>query len=114
MDLCRITPIMQFGVFKTGGKQYTASVGQVITIEKLPGDLEKGSKVSFDEVLLIDDGSTTKVGAPTISGAKIEATIEAIGRAQKVDVIKYRAKSNYFKKRGHRQPFMKVKITKVA
>lgn len=106
--------LMQFAVIKTGGKQYKVAEGDTLKVEKLSGDFAKGDKVTFDEVLLVDDGSSTKVGAPMVSGAKVEAVFEAAGRAQKIDVIKYRAKSNYYKKRGHRQPFSKVKITKIA
>jgi large subunit ribosomal protein L21 len=70
---------------------------------------------SFGEVLLSDNGKdATTIGAPFIEGAKVEAEIVKIGRAAKVTVIKYKAKSNYFKKRGHRQPFFEVKITKLA
>jgi large subunit ribosomal protein L21 len=105
---------MQFGVFKTGGKQYKAFVGGFVSIEKLPGDYKKGDTITFDEVLLLDDGAKTDIGTPTLSGKKIEAEIAVIGREKKIDVIKYRAKSNYYKKRGHRQPFFKVKITKIA
>lgn len=105
---------MKFAVIKTGGKQYKVAEGDSLKVEKLKGDFKKGDKVVFDEVLLIDDGKTTDIGTPTLSGKKVEATIETIGRAPKVDVIKYKSKSNYFKKYGHRQPYFKVKITKLA
>lgn len=105
---------MQFAVIRTGGKQYKVAEGDTLKIEKLSGDFKKGDKVTFDEVLFVDDGKSAKIGTPALSGAKVEATFEDAGRAQKIDVIKYRAKSNYYKKRGHRQPFSKVKITKIA
>ncbi len=105
----------EFAIIKTGGKQYLVEEGTVVKIESLKGDLKIGDKVSFDEVLLSDNGKdATTVGAPFIKGAKVEATVQKIARAKKVTVIKYKAKSNYFKKRGHRQPFMEVKITKLA
>jgi large subunit ribosomal protein L21 len=113
----------EFAIIQTGGKQYLVSEGDTVKIETLKGPLGKdgyaafkvGDKVAFDEVLLSDDGKdSTTVGMPFIKGAKVEATIEKIARAKKVTVIKYKAKSNYFKKRGHRQPFMEVKITKLA
>ena len=105
----------EFAIIKTGGKQYLVEEGTVVKIESLKGDLKIGDKVSFDEVLLSDNGKdATTVGAPFIKGAKVEATVQKIARAKKVTVIKYKAKSNYFKKRGHRQPFMEVKITKRA
>lgn len=103
-----------FSVVETGGKQYVVSEGSIITIEKLDGEYKEGDTVTFDSVLLTDNGSTTKVGAPTVSGAKVTGEIVEIGRHKKILVIKYKAKSNYFKKNGHRQPFMKVKITKIA
>lgn len=102
-----------FAVVQTGGKQYRVSEGQTLTIEKLPGELKEGAKITFDKVLLKDDGVTTKIGAPYLAGAKIEATLEEEGKGDKVIVIKYKAKSRYFKKRGHRQPYMKVKISSI-
>lgn len=102
---------MEFAVIQTGGKQYPVAVGERITIEKLPGDLKEGDSVAFYSVLLSESGPDTTIGTPYIEGAMVRGTIEKIGRAQKVDVVKYKAKSRYFKRRGHRQPFMEVKIT---
>lgn len=102
---------MNFKVIKTGGKQYKVKSGDSLKIEKLAGEHKVGSKVVFGEVLLIDNGETTEVGTPLIEGEKAEATISEIGRNRKIDVIKYKQKSRYYKKNGHRQPFMKVKIT---
>jgi len=104
---------MNFAVIKTGGKQYKVAPGETLIIEKLPGELKKGDKVVFDQVLLVNDGSKTLVGAPLVSGATVEATLEEEGRADKVVVIHYRQKSRHFKKNGHRQPFMKVKIAAI-
>ena len=104
---------MTFAIIETGGKQYSVSDGDFLTIEKLSGEYKDGDSVVFDKVLLFDDGKTTKVGAPYIEGATVEASFEKNGRAKKVTVIKYRQKSRYFKKRGHRQPFTKVKIAKI-
>ena len=98
---------MKTAVIKTGGKQYVVSEGQEITIEKLPG-MQPGDSVSFD-VLMMDNGSDTHVGAPLLS-EKAKATVISEGRDQKKIVVKYKAKSRYFKKRGHRQPFSRVKI----
>jgi large subunit ribosomal protein L21 len=81
-----------------------------LKIEKIAGEV--GEKVSFDEVLLVDDGSKVQLGTPTLK-ASVSAEVVEQGRAQKVTVIRYRAKSRYFKKNGHRQPFTKVKITGV-
>lgn len=103
----------QFAVIETGGKQYKVFAGTDLTIEKLPGDHKEGDTVVFDKVLLFDDGKKTILGNPYIKDAKVEATFEKEGKHRKLIVIKYRAKSRYFKKRGHRQPFSKVKIASV-
>ena len=90
------------------------SEGDTIKIEKITGDHKAGGTVVFDKVLLTDNGSTTNIGEPYLKGAKVEAEIKKIDRAKKIVVIKYKAKSRYFKKRGHRQPFFEVKITKLS
>ena len=102
---------MTFSVIETGGKQYKIALGDLITVEKISDDLKEGDSVQFDRVLLTDDGSDTKLGSPYIDGSKATGTIESIGRNKKIDVIRYRAKSRYFKKRGHKQEHMKVRIT---
>ena len=101
---------MEFAVIKTGGKQYKVSKGDSIKIEKLSDTAKVGDKVTFDKVLLVDNGKDTTIGTPNIKGAAVKATLEKIGRAQKVTVIHYKQKSRYFKKNGHRQPFFQVKI----
>ncbi|MBI5126695.1 MAG: 50S ribosomal protein L21 [Candidatus Taylorbacteria bacterium] len=101
---------MDFAVIQTGGKQYKVSVGDIITIEKLNDTSKVGDSIVFDKVLLVDDGKDTTIGTPMIPKAEVKGTITAIGRAAKVTVIKYKQKSRYFKKNGHRQPFFKVKI----
>lgn len=103
---------MDIAVIMTGGKQYLVKEGSTITIEKIEG-LKKGDSVSFDSVLLKDSGTTLSMGVSKVSGAQVEATVLEVGRAPKVIVVKYKAKSRYFKKNGHRQPFLKVKIVKV-
>lgn len=104
---------MTIAVIETGGKQYKVAAGDSIKIEKLSGDFKKGDVVTFDKVLLQDDGTKTVVGFPYIGGANVQAEIIDISRHPKVEVVKYKAKSRYFKLRGHRQPYMKVKIAKV-
>jgi large subunit ribosomal protein L21 len=99
----------KIAVIQTGGKQYVVSEGTVLDVEKLPE--AKNGKIIFEDVLLVDDGSKAHVGAPLIKGAEVKADLIEEGRADKVTVIHYRQKSRYFKKRGHRQPFTKVKIT---
>ncbi len=104
---------MAFAIIETGGKQYKISEGDSIKIEKLSGENKEGDKIVFDKVLLVDDGKSTKIGSPYISGAKVEAVFEEDGRNKKVRVIRFRAKSRHFTKKGHRQPYTKVKIAKV-
>jgi large subunit ribosomal protein L21 len=104
----------QFAVFATGGKQYRVSEGQYLKIEKLPGDLKEGDTVVFDKVLLMDNGAMDiTLGNPFISGASVTGKLQKIGRGKKVIVIKYKQKSRYFKKNGHRQPFFEVLITSI-
>lgn len=104
----------EFAIIATGGKQYLVEEGATVKIEKIKGDHKVGDAVTFADVLIVDNGSDTTIGDPYIKGAKVTGEIKKISRAKKVTVIKYKAKSNYFKKRGHRQPYFEVKITKLA
>ena len=102
---------MEFAVIQTGGKQYTVSKGDSISIEKILGDHKEGDKITFDHVLLVDDGKDTTIGTPFISNASVKGTITEIGRGAKVLVVKYKQKSRSgWTRNGHRQPFFKVKI----
>lgn len=105
---------MEVAVIKTGGKQYVVSKGDTIVIEKLPGEAKKGDSVVFDEVLLVDNGSDTTIGAPLIKGAKVTGTVVSAGLGNKVEVVKYKPKSRYYKRRGHRQPILKVAIDSIS
>ncbi|HEY4527322.1 MAG TPA: 50S ribosomal protein L21 [Candidatus Paceibacterota bacterium] len=100
----------KIAIIETGGKQYVVENGNVLQVEKITGT-SKGSKVTFDKVLLTDDGSKVALGAPYITGAKVTAELIEEGKDDKVRVIRYRQKSRYFKKKGHRQPYAKIKIT---
>ena len=102
---------MAFTVIETGGKQYKVADGNVLSVEKLPGHTV-GDTVVFDKVLLIDDGKTTKVGTPYIDGAKVEVEIVEEGRGKKLHIQKYKSKSRYKRRIGHRQAFAKIKVTK--
>ena len=104
---------MEFAVIQTGGKQYKVSEGTVVSIEKMIGEYKKGDKLVFDKVLLVDDGKNTTIGTPYITDAKVDAEIVEIGRARKILVVKYKQKSRYLRRNGHRQPFFKVKITSI-
>jgi large subunit ribosomal protein L21 len=99
-------------IIVTGGKQYTVSEGDVLYIEKL--NAEEEATVKFDEVLAILDGENSKIGAPVVEGACVEAKVVKNGKGKKIDVIKYKAKKGEKKHIGHRQPYTKVEITKVA
>ena len=100
----------KIAIIETGGKQYVVTNDAVLTVEKITA-AQEGKKVVFDKVLLVDDGSKSHVGSPYIAGAKVSGELLKNGRADKITVIHYRPKSRYFKKRGHRQPFSKVRIT---
>ena len=104
----------KIAIIETGGKQYVVTDGAVLNIEKMTDVSEKGAKISFDKVLLTDDGSKITLGAPYIKGAKVSAELVEEGRGKTIRVIRYRQKSRYFKKNGHRQPYAKVKITALS
>ncbi|MDO8514071.1 MAG: 50S ribosomal protein L21 [bacterium] len=101
----------KIAIIETGGKQYVVVKDSVFDVEKITGVSGAGAKIIFDKVLLTDDGKEVKVGAPYVSGAKVFAELVEEGRDAKVTVIRYRQKSRYFKKKGHRQPYAKVRIT---
>ena len=101
----------KFAIISSGSKQYLVKDGDVIFVETLKGHKGVGSKVNFENVLLTADGDTVKVGTPAVSGAKVSGEILEEGRDDKVTVIRYRQKSRYFKKKGHRQPYTKVRIS---
>ena len=99
-------------VIVTGGKQYTVAEGDVIFVEKLNAEAE--ATVNFEQVLAILDGENTQIGTPVVAGAVVEAKVVKNGKAKKITVFKYKAKKNEKKKMGHRQPYTKVQITKIA
>lgn len=95
-------------IIETGGKQYKVAVGDIITVEKLGADV--GTNHTFDAVLAVIDGDKTVFGKPQISGASVSAAVLGDGKAKKVIVYKYKSKKGFHKKKGHRQPFTKLKI----
>ena len=99
-------------VIVTGGKQYTVAEGDVVFVEKLGVVAEE--VVKFDQVLAVLDGENSKIGAPTVEGAAVEGKVVKNGKGKKITVFKYKAKKNEKKKIGHRQPYTKVEITKIA
>ncbi|MFS0787363.1 50S ribosomal protein L21 [Shouchella sp. 1P09AA] len=99
-----------YAIIETGGKQIKVVEGQEIYVEKL--DAEAGAEVSFDKVLFVG-GDSAKVGAPFVDGASVTGTVEKHGRNKKIIVYKMKAKKNYRRKQGHRQPYTKVVIGKI-
>ena len=99
-------------VIVTGGKQYTVSEGDILFVEKM--NAEEEAVVKFDEVLAVLDGENSKIGAPVVAGAVVEAKVVKNGKGKKIDIIKYKAKKGEKKHIGHRQPYTKVEITKIA
>ncbi|MDD6159943.1 MAG: 50S ribosomal protein L21 [Oscillospiraceae bacterium] len=98
-------------IIVTGGKQYKVAEGDVLYIEKL--DSEAGDTVKFDQVLAVIDGDKATFGAPVVEGASVTANVVKNGKGKKVLVFKYKAKKNYRRRQGHRQPYTKVEITKI-
>ena len=99
-----------YAIIATGGKQYKVAEGDVIKVEKL--GVEAGEQVTFDQVLAVNNGELS-IGCPTVEGATVSATVVANGKAKKVIVYKYKRKSGYHKKNGHRQQYTAVKIEKI-
>ena len=99
-----------FAVIKTGGKQYKVAEGDVLRVEKLETD---GQEVVFDKVLLVVNGEV-KVGKPVVSGAKVSAKVLEDGKGDKKMVFRYKSKTRQHKKKGHRQPYTKIQITKIT
>jgi len=97
-----------YAIIQTGGKQYKVQAGDIITVEKLGADA--GTSYTFDQVLSILDGEDSIFGAPTVEGATVKAQVMEDGKAKKVIIYKYKSKKGFHKKKGHRQPFTRVKI----
>ncbi|GAA5496623.1 LSU ribosomal protein L21P [Rubritalea squalenifaciens DSM 18772] len=103
---------MAYAVFKTGGKQYRVQAGDTIDVEKLSADVD--SEVSFDEVLLVNDGSSTKVGAPVVDGATVKAKVVDQFRGKKVIAFKFKRRQGYHKTKGSRRHMTKLEITSIG
>ena len=100
-----------YAVIEACGKQYKVTKGDVVFFEKL--EVEEGKKVTFDKVVLLSDDGKVEVGAPYVKGIKVEGKVVAHGKGKKIIVFKYKAKKNYRRKQGHRQPYTKVEITAI-
>ena len=101
-----------YAIIETGGKQYKVKEGDIITVEKLGADA--GTVYTFDRVLSVADGETVSFGAPYVEGASVAASIMGDGKGKKIVVYKFRAKKNYHRKKGHRQPFTRLKIDSIS
>jgi len=101
-----------YAVFRSGGKQYRAKTGERLQLEKL--DADEGSSISFDEVLLVGEGSDVKVGSPLLAGTSVTATVLRQGKSRKVPVVKFKRRKNYLRQGTHRQFFTEVEITAIG
>jgi large subunit ribosomal protein L21 len=100
-----------YAIIESCGKQYKVAEGDVVFFEKL--DAEEGKKVTFDQVILVSEEGKVQVGAPYVKGVKVEGKVVAHGKGKKIIVFKMKAKKNYRRKQGHRQPYTKVEITAI-
>jgi large subunit ribosomal protein L21 len=101
-----------YAIIKSGGKQYKVQSGEQVRVESLAGDV--GAAISFGEVLLVGAGESVKLGAPLVSGAKVNATIVSHGRGEKVKIFKMRRRKHYQKTQGHRQAYTEVRIDDIV
>ncbi len=101
-----------YAVIETGGKQYRVQPGDVISVEKL--NVEAGAKIDFDRILLASDGTALEIGTPVVEAAKVSGTVVENGKGKKVIIFKYKAKKDFRKKQGHRQPYTMIKIDEVS
>ena len=100
-----------YAIIESCGRQYKVTEGDVVFFEKL--EVEEGKKVTFDNVVLVSDDQKVEVGAPYVKGVKVEGKVVSHGKGKKILVYKYKAKKNYRRTQGHRQPYTKVEITKI-
>ena len=97
-----------YAVIKTGGKQYKVAPGEKLKVEQIPADV--GAQVVLDQVLMVGDGESVRLGQPTLAGATVKATVVAHGRGDKIQIFKMRRRKNYHRNQGHRQGFTELKI----
>lgn len=102
-----------YAIVEISGKQYKVQEGDIVFVDRLENE-EEGKKVTFDKVLLISDGKKVTIGQDTVKNAKVEASVIGHGKGKKVIVYKYKAKKNYRKTQGHRQPYTKIQIEKIT
>ncbi|HWT54532.1 MAG TPA: 50S ribosomal protein L21 [Rhodocyclaceae bacterium] len=101
-----------YAVIKTGGKQYRVAAGQKIKVEQIPADV--GAEITLDQVLMVGEGDSVKIGAPLVAGATVKAKVIAQGRHDKVKIFKMRRRKHYQKHQGHRQNYTEIEIGAIA
>ena len=101
-----------YAVIKTGGKQYRVAAGEKLKIEQIPADV--GTEITLDQVLMVGEGESVKIGAPLLAGAKVTAKVLSQGRHAKVKIFKMRRRKHYQKHQGHRQNFTEIEISGIA
>jgi large subunit ribosomal protein L21 len=101
-----------YAVLKTGGKQYRASQGDRLRVERLTAEV--GDEVEFDQILLVGEGADVKVGSPLVKGGKVAAKVTAQGRSKKIEIVKFRRRKHYKRQAGHRQHYTEVEITSIS
>jgi large subunit ribosomal protein L21 len=101
-----------YAVIKTGGKQYRVAAGEKIKIEQIPADV--GTEITLDQILMVGEGETVKIGAPLVAGASVKATVLSQGRHAKIEIFKMRRRKHYQKHQGHRQNFTEIRIDAVV
>ena len=101
-----------YAVIKTGGKQYKVAPGEKLKIEQIPADV--GAEVVIDQVLMVGDGDSVRLGQPLVAGATVKATVLAQGRHDKVTIFKMRRRKHYQKHQGHRQNYTELRIDSIA
>ena len=101
-----------YAVFRTGGKQYRASPGDKLRVERLEAAV--GDVIDFDQVLLVGEGKDIRIGSPLIAGGKVQGKVIDQGRAKKIEVVKFKRRAHYRRTQGHRQRYTEVEITSIA
>lgn len=102
-----------YAIVEISGKQYKVQEGDVVFVDRIE-NAEEGQEIVFDKVLFVSDGKKVSIGEDTVKGAKVKASVVGHGKAKKVIVFKYKAKKNYRKTQGHRQPYTKIQIEKIT
>jgi large subunit ribosomal protein L21 len=101
-----------YAVVKTGGKQYRVVAGEKLKVEQIPADV--GAEITLDEVLMVGEGESVKIGTPVVAGAKVTARVVAHGRHEKINIFKMRRRKHYRKSQGHRQNYTEIEIAGIS